>query len=149
MRIAVLVLSVLLVMSLGAGAYGLMKINTDHDIKRTLEDEITSARAEIVSLQRIVNLQEKQTIINGATINQTAGQTTEIAKFTAQYAGYLTVSGTSTTTNGFVLINSTQYNFGTGTTFHSPILPGDVSIAFGNTNIFNGATATLTVTYIY
>ena len=70
------------------------------------------------------------------------------------------VRGTSTTTTGYIEIQDYMTNpsggyfnpkepFGTSSTLIIPILPGTIGVYFGNNNLFNGATATITVTYYY
>ena len=95
---------------------------------------------------------------DAVTINQSAGQLTSIVTFTAGYAGYIVVSGTSTTSLGYLLVtksfsgypyNDIHYSFGTGASRTIPVLPGTVTVYFGNTNLLSGATATITVIYVY
>jgi len=78
--------------------------------------------------------------------------------FQADYAGYIVVSGTSTTNSGYISVldtwpnypfNGYSYEFGTGTNRTILVMPGTVRVSFGNGNTSNGATATLTVTYYY
>ena len=130
----------------------------------SLQNQLDSATAQVTSLQNqnsslqsIVSLSQSATKANAVTINQSAGASTSIVTFTASYAGYIVVSGTSTTSNGYITVtdsfsnypNYPGYVFGTGATRTIPILPGTVTVSFANSNLLNGATATITVTYYY
>ncbi len=123
-----------------------------------LQAQISSLQSQNSNLQSIVNLSQSSTQASSVTVNQAAGQLSLVKSFSASYAGYIVVSGTSTTTNGYIMVtdsfsgypyNSTTYSFGTGATRIIPLLPGTVSVYFGNTNFSSGATATITVTYYY
>jgi len=131
----------------------------------SLQSQLSSANSQISSLQSqnrnlqsIVNLSQSSSEASSVTVNQSANSYTEIIAFTANYAGYVVVSGTSTTSNGYLMVtdsyngypfNNTNYTFGTANTKIIPILPGTVTVYFGNTNLINGASATITVTYYY
>jgi predicted nucleic acid-binding Zn-ribbon protein len=124
----------------------------------SLQSQLASANAQVSSLQRIINLLESSTIASAVTINQANNTSTRIVTFTANYAGYIVVSGTSNTVNGYLLVtnsfsgypyNDIHYTFGPSDSRMIPVLPGTVAVNFGNTNIINGATATITVVYFY
>ncbi len=124
----------------------------------SLKTDLDAAKKELSKLQEITSLKAYTNYMESSTINQGAGQTSVIAKFKAQYAGFVTVTGTSTTHSGYVKLanlyagypfNNTEYAFGTGGTVLIPVLPGDVEVVFGNKDIVVGATATLTVVYYY
>lgn len=124
----------------------------------SLNDQVSSLQSQNSDLQSIVNLSKSNIVAREKTINQSEGQSTSVASFTAQYAGYVVVSGTSTTSNGYLIVtdtfngyphNGVRYSFGTGATLTIPILPGTVTVYFANSNVSGGATATLTVTYYY
>jgi len=117
--------------------------------KASLQNQLSSANSQISNLQNIINVEETQTIISNKTINQSSGQSTNVATFKAQYIGYVSISGTSTTTNGYIVVNGSQYQFGMENILTIPILSGYISISFGNTNFINDASATLTVDYVY
>ncbi len=120
--------------------------------------QIFSLQDQIRNLQSIVNLSQLTTQANSVTISQAAGELSTVVTFTANYAGYIVVSGTSNTSNGYIKVSDSfsaypysnyTYLFGTGTTFYIPVLPGTVSVSFGNTNPVNSATATISVVYCY
>lgn len=120
--------------------------------------QVSSLQSQVSSLQSIVNLSQSKSEAVQTTVNQSRGQVASVVSFSAQYAGYIVVSGTSTTTNGYLQVtdsfsnypyNSTTYAFGTGAQKTIPVLPGTVTVSFGNTNALNGATATISVTYYY
>jgi hypothetical protein len=89
-------------------------------------------------------------------INQYGGQTSPVASFKAQYAGYVVISAKSST-NGLMNITNqtsaqtfpTSYTFSSESTRVIPVLPGDVTIELKNTSPVNGSTTTVTVTYYY
>ncbi len=125
----------------------------------SLQNNVSSLQSQNANLQSIVNLQQSSVKLSLATINQGGGAVSPIAAFKADYAGYVTVTGTSTSQTGFLRItdsyggypyNDYEQDFVTGKTLLVPVLPGDITISFGNHNDFGlGATATLTVTYVY
>jgi DNA repair exonuclease SbcCD ATPase subunit len=134
------------------------QISTLQDQLSSANDRISSLQSGISDLQNIVSLSKSTNIVNEKTINQSEGQSTSVASFAAQYAGYVVVSGTSTTSNGYLIVtdsfgdsplNSFHYPFGTGATCTIPVLPGTVTVYFANSNSSGGATATLTVIYCY
>lgn len=144
-----IITSILLLLAFGGCIFEIIKINHAQSYISTLQTQLTKDDSQISSLQSIVNLSQSQTIVNNYSVSGTAGQLVNIASFTAVYPGYIHITGTSTTTNGYLLVNSTTLQFGTGTVLDLPILPGNVTISFGNSNFINGATANLTVNYIY
>jgi len=114
-------------------------------------------QSELSVCQRRGKLQESSLKADEKTINQDRGTRSAIVTFTAEYAGYVVVSGTSTTSNGYIMAtssfpgyphNDTRYGFGTGATRLIPVLPGTIVVYFGNTNLASGATATITVRYV-
>jgi hypothetical protein len=95
---------------------------------------------------------------NPTTIIQAAGALSLVTTFTADYAGYVVISGTSTTPAGYLRVvdsysgypyNNYTYYFGTSATVLVPILPGTVSVYFGNSGVVGSVTATLTIIYYY
>jgi peptidoglycan hydrolase CwlO-like protein len=122
--------------------------------------QITSLQSQNSDLQKIVSLSKSTIKANQLTINQSAGQETTVVTFTADYAGYVYVSGTSTTSNGYIHVTdsssyypsklgTTPFYIGTNGSVSVPVLPGTIRVIFGNDNLFSGATATITVTYYY
>jgi flagellar biosynthesis chaperone FliJ len=126
----------------------------------SLQSQLSSANSQIASLQNIVNLSASQLKAYQITVNQPADSYTVVTSFSVSYAGYIIVSGTSTTSNGYLAVtdsfpgypytvSSVHYAFGTSNSRIIPVLPGTVTVYFGNTNLFSGATATISVTYYY
>ena len=124
----------------------------------SLQSQLSSANAQVASLQSIVSLSKSQTLVNMLTVNQGPGEISLVVSFQADYAGYIVVSGTSTTNSGYISVldtwpnypfNGYSYEFGTGMNRTILVMPGTVRVSFGNGNTSNGATATLTVTYYY
>jgi hypothetical protein len=124
----------------------------------TADVQTSLLEGQISDLQSILALSQSSVKASSVTINQAAGEASPVVVFVADYAGYIVVSGNSTTTNGYIVVadsfsgypyNSTPHSFGTDSAWLIPVLPGTVSVYFGNTNLINGATATLSVTYYY
>ena len=136
-----------------------VKLNSANSNLSAANDKVASLQNNVVSLQNIVNLSQSSVELNSFTINQPAGASTAVVTFPANYSGYIVVSGTSTTNNGYAMLedSNTKYTFNDMKFFFSsgainqtvPVLPGNITVYFGNTNPFVGATATLTVTYHY
>lgn len=112
------------------------------------------------SYTKITNLSNTIVEASAMTVNTPAGGEVQVVVFHANYPGYLLITGTSTTTTGYIEIQDYMTNpsggyfnpkepFGTSSTLIIPILPGTIGVYFGNNNLFNGATATITVTYYY
>ena len=121
------------------------------------QSQVSSLQSELSVCQRYGQLQEWSLKAEDKTVNQDHGTKSGIVQFTADYAGYVQVSGTSTTSNGYIMVtcsfsgypyNDTEYLFGTGTTRLIPVLPGTIRVYFGNHNLVHGATATITVYYV-
>jgi hypothetical protein len=106
--------------------------------------------------------QLSNTVLEAAatTVNTPAGGEAQVVVFHANYPGYILITGTSTTTTGYIEVQdymtnpsggyfNPKENFGTGATLIIPVLPGTIGVYFGNNNFLNGATATITVTYYY
>ena len=124
----------------------------------SLQSQLNSANSQISSLQNLLNLNSSSVKASQVTVNQSANQMSQVIVFNALYAGYIVVSGTSTTSNGYITVTDTfnsyptfnsghDNNFGTGAVLTIPVLPGTVTVYFGNANAFTSATATITVTY--
>ena len=136
-----------------------VKLSSVNSKLSTANDEVASLQNNVASLQNIVNLSQSSVEANSSTINQPAGSSTAVVTFLAHYSGYIVVSGTSTTDKGYAMLedSNTKYTFNDIKFFFSsgainqtiPVLTGNITVYFGNTNPFVGATATLTVTYYY
>lgn len=124
-----------------------------------LQNEVNTLQSELQQDQNIINLQESQIIENDYTVNQPASQYSGIS-FYAQYAGYVIVdvqSSTTTKTQVYIVENtnnagqivSQTYNIGSSGIVYFPVLPGQVTVYIGNSNFINGASETVTITYIY
>ncbi len=120
-----------------------------------LQSQVSSLQSMVSSQNALLSLSVSTSEANQVSINQAAGDTSTITTFTGNYAGYVHITGTSTTTNGFIRVtdsfyaggNPTNYQFGTGATLDLGVLPGTITVSFGNTNFSNGASATITVVY--
>jgi len=124
----------------------------------SLNDQIANLQNQVNDLNDIVNLAKSTVWVNDQTISQPASSYTYWT-FSASYAGYVSVVvHTSTTTNTYVRViyashgvnYSNQIGVGTGGTAVFPILPSSsIEIRVGNTNLINGATETVTITFYY
>jgi hypothetical protein len=114
----------------------------------------------------LVKLENKTVLVNDQTVSEPAGSAYDF-NFNIQYAGYIEVIvSSSTTSNTYVEISGTysppsswhspnegwtyssgQISVGTGGTVFFPVVPGTVTVAVGNTNAFSGATETVTIIY--
>lgn len=121
------------------------------------DSEYDTLNTEYNELQHIVNLQKSQIITDKKIVLQEHGERTFVASFTAHYAGYLTISLTSTTSNAYV---DTQFSFhadnfkftevlGTSGSAKVCVLPTTIYIYIGNSNWFDPATHSISVTYWY
>ena len=123
----------------------------------SLQSQIAELNQEISTLTNIVNLQEQTTLVYQQTISQPALSYT-YWNFQLQYAGYIVVYVySSTTTNTYVEVvwsyNGINYDqsitVGASGNAAFPVLPTTVQVRVGNTNIFNGATETVSIVYVY
>ena len=106
-----------------------------------------------------MSLSQTETLVNSQEINQPPGYYTPYT-FNISYAGYITVDVLSSTTsktwveivgyssNG-ISYSSGQINVGSSGIVSYPVLPGTVQVYIGNSNFFNGASETVTITYTY
>jgi hypothetical protein len=124
----------------------------------SLQSQLTSANSQIATLQSIAGLSLSSAQASSVSVLQPAGGTSTVVSFSASYAGYVVVSGTSSTANGYIRVtdsysgypyNTYDHAFGTGATLTIPVLPGTVTVIFGNTNLTGTATATISVVYYY
>lgn len=126
----------------------------------SLNSQVISLQNQVNDLTNIVNLAKSVMWVDDQTISQPAYSYTHwTPAFSASYAGYVSVwVQTSTTTNTYVRVIYTAYGVnydnqigvGTGGTAVFPILPcSSIEIRVGNTNLFTGATETVTITYHY
>jgi predicted PurR-regulated permease PerM len=121
--------------------------------------QISSLNSQVSSLTDTVNLANSMTWVNDQTVSQSVSSYTYWT-VSASYAGYVSVDVlSSTTTKTYVEViwyaygvsyDSGQISVGVSGTAVFPILPcSSIEIIVGNTNISNGATETVTITYYY
>jgi uncharacterized coiled-coil protein SlyX len=131
---------------------------------RNLEDRMHNLTSQVNNLQNrvnelnsIANLEKVEVIVNRETVNQPAGGYTSW-RFGVGYAGYIVVRvHSSTTHNTYVRViwSSHGVNYdniiyvGTSGEAVFPVLPAYIEVRVGNTNLFGGATETVTITYHY
>ena len=120
---------------------------------------LSSSQSQVASLQAITNLSSSTEVLSSSLVTANYAATT-IASFKVGYAGYVSVSGYSTSDSAFIMLadsfsgypyysNNYHYRFGrTQTTWIIPVLPGTVTIYFYGTTAAV-ETATVSVTYYY
>ena len=121
-----------------------------------LQSQISSLKAENSDLKSITSLSKSVVVANALTLNIAVDQHVVVTSFTAGYAGYIVVSGT--TSNAGIIrvydsfsgypLSGYPWGFSSGSTLLIPILPGDIIVKFSYPNNLAG-TATLSVTYYY
>ena len=125
----------------------------------SLQSQYSSLQSSYANLQSIANLQQTTTWVNAQTVSEGPGGY-YYWSFSAPYAGYVTVTvSSSTTSNTWVEIrgvssNGIGYDTGeipivSGGIISYPVLPGTVYVEVGNNNLANGATETVAITYTY
>lgn len=122
-----------------------------------LNSQISGLNSQINDLKSIVNLQKSESGISDQTVNQPANSYTSW-KISASNAGYFVVNvQSSTTTKTYVEVKYSAYGItydnrvgvGSGGSASFPVLPANIEVDVGNTNLLNGATETVTITYHY
>jgi len=126
---------------------------------QALNASYNSLQSSYNFLQSVANLQQTTTWVNAQTVSE--GPSSDYPwSFSIYYAGYVTVTvSSSTTSNTWVEIygissngityTSNQVSVGYRGTVSYPVLPGTVDVYVGNSNLVNGATETVTITYTY
>jgi myosin heavy subunit len=123
----------------------------------TLQNQIMTLQSQVNQFQEITDLSLYSIKLDNEIIYQGPNVFENVVSFTADYAGYITVSGTSSTFNTSIRVensfNGYPYNeylhrFGTGTTLKIPVLPGKITVYLSNTDPV-GLTAAITVTHYY
>ncbi len=123
-----------------------------------LQSELNNAQGSSSQSNAIANLQQSSNWLSDETVDQDRGSYAYYTE-SANYAGYVSVNiATSTTSNQYVeaiwsshgVSYDNKITVGTSGTAVFPVLPSsNVQIRIGNTNLLNGATATVTITYTY
>jgi len=109
----------------------------------------SSSNSQYSSLQSIVSLSQTETLVNSQTISQPAGYYTYYTFNNINYAGYITVDvSSSTTSNTWIEIirsssNGISYSSGKITVGYSgtvsyPVLPVTVQVVIVNSNYLMG-----------
>ncbi len=124
----------------------------------SLNSQITSLQKQVNDLKDIIALEKYEIWADHETLSQPA-RSYAYWTFSASYAGYLTVTvHTSTTDNTYVRVIWSSYGVdydhsiivGRSGIAVFPILPcSNIEIRVGNTNLLSGATETVTITYYY
>jgi hypothetical protein len=135
------------------------------------KSQTASLNSEVSDLTEIANLDKYTTWVNDTTVTQTANNYTSWS-FSARYAGYFSVNVQSSTTNNtyaraiyssYGVDYDNTITVGTSGTATFPVLPAVlrymtsstnarsyfIEIRVGNTNLVNGATENVTITYYY
>jgi hypothetical protein len=137
------------------------------------DSTISSQASQISNLTSTIDLAKSTVWVNDQTVNQSASSFTlwTYSLNNAGYAGYVSVNVQSSTTNNtyveviwsaygrsaYGISYDNRITVGTSGTAVFPILPAQpsvpnypyIQIYVGNTNLFSGATETVTITYYY
>lgn len=134
------------------------QLTTANNRIASLGNNISTQQAQIATYEKIIHLNQSSVKASALTVNQNAKQLSSVTSFYGDFAGFVVITGTSTTSNGYLIVtdsfqgypyNQMRYAFGNSGNIMLPVLPGNITVYFGNENAVNGATATLTVTYFY
>ena len=127
----------------------------------SLRDQYDSDIAELneayLALVNLLNLNASATILRDEPVQLGAGENVTAFEDSVQYAGYFTVQVTSDSNTTFAQIIFSYRGFdfnntvvvGESGTAAFAVLPGNVAVIIGNTEVTDAVTATVTVTYIY
>lgn len=124
----------------------------------TANGQVTTLQSQVTDLQNVNNLSQSTIEASSYTVSQSAGSETVVSSFTATYPGYILVTGSSTSSTGYIRVvdsyssyypSSTRYTFGTGTNLIIPVLPGTVYVYFGNEDASGTPTGYISATYYY
>lgn len=135
------------------------QITTKNNTISSLNSQIYSLNSRVSDLTDTVNLHKYKIWVYDNTISQSASSYTSWS-FWVSYAGYVLVNVESSTTNNTyveVVYSSHYVSYdnkivvGTNGIAAFPVLPSGTSIEIrvGNTNLLNGATETVRITYWY
>jgi hypothetical protein len=124
----------------------------------SLNNELATFRNQVNELTAIVNLQKSTILVDHQTVSQPVGYYT-CWTFKVDYAGYIEVwVHTSTTDTTYVQVVWSSYGINydnkiivgaSGKAFF-PVLPcSHVEVRVGHSNLFSGATETVTIIYHY
>jgi predicted nuclease with TOPRIM domain len=122
-----------------------------------LQDQVTTLQGQVNQFQEITDLSLYTIELDAEIIYQAPNIYENIVSFTADYAGYIVVTGTSSSFNTYIRVDDSfngypygeyLHHFGTGTTLKIPVLPGKITVYLSNTSAV-GISATMTVMYYY
>jgi hypothetical protein len=130
-----------------------------------LQSQLEIANNQAIGLQNqidrfveIVHLSRYSTEADAVTITMATSAKASVVSFHADYAGYIVISGTSSTFYGVIFVEESfdgypfddyQYDFGKGATLVVPVLPGTITVYFAATLWSGLISATITVDYYY
>ena len=95
-------------------------------------------------------------LFSSQTISQAFGTQTLLYALTTPYSGFISISGTSSSTTGYIRVTNnttgftTYYVFGTGNNVNVTVNAGQrYTLYFGNSDTLGTITATLSAIYFY
>ena len=130
----------------------------------SLQDSLNQSNTSIVALQQailyyrsIIYLNESGYLFATQTLTQNANTSTIVYNNMLEYAGCVSVAveSSSNTTYAQVIYSSYGVNYdhnvtvGTSGTAVFPVLPGEIMVGVGNTELVDNVTATVTALYRY
>jgi cell division protein FtsL len=123
-----------------------------------LNSNITSLQNQVNDLTSNLNLAKSETWVNSQTVSQPAGSYNGWIRSTT-YVGYVMVNVESSTTDktyievlwySYGIYYGNTISVGVSGTGVFPVFPSnDIEVRVGNSNLLNGATETVTITYHY
>ncbi len=140
-------------------------LQTKTDMVPSLEKQVTDltnqldqAKKQISTYQGSTGLTKSTTEMFAETIDVPAGVVKVIHEMTINSAGYLQISAAPSTINSFFKVkdtftgypyNDNLYMLDAGGSLIIPVLPGDITIYYGNAVPNTGVSAVITIKYYY
>lgn len=126
----------------------------------TLTTDKAALQVQVDNMTSIVNLSASTTQASAIPVSTAAPGLVTVTSFNVNYAGYLVISGTHSATIGYIrvtdshtyypsVLNSTKYPFTTGGSVYVPVLPGSITVSFGNDDGSGTPLANISVVYWY
>jgi hypothetical protein len=134
-------------------AVGLVK---DFGINAQLNAHVAKLQNQVDSYENIINFRDWDTWVYNQTVSQPANSYTSWT-YDAEYSGWVEVQVDSSTTNQtyveVIYSNPPNYDqrivVGSNGLATFPVLPWHMEVRVGNSNLMDGATENVTITYFY
>lgn len=126
---------------------------------QSLNQGIQSLNSQIQSTYNILMLNASVYLLSALPVSQNASTYTTVFLDVLNYAGYIVVTGESTSNTTYVQLHYTSYGvdfnqnatLGESGATRFPVLPGEIELRVGNTDTYTGdfINATITTNYVY